>query len=161
MLPVIYKVKHIEKGTLSVMAKPVSGDWIEDEFIGLKRLGVDKVVSLLEYSEQVDLGLEEEEVLCIKNKIEFSSFPIPDRCLPETRKAIDFIRQIYSEICSGKHIVIHCRAGIGRTGIIAGGILIKSGIDPKKAIDCISLARGVQIPDTDEQEAWLYSLCCT
>jgi hypothetical protein len=44
MLPHIYKVIEKDSGTLSVMAKPVAGEWIEDEFSGLKRLGVDRVV---------------------------------------------------------------------------------------------------------------------
>ena len=62
MLPTTYKVIEIEKGTLSVMAKPVPGEWIE-EFSGLKRLGIDKIVSLLESFEQYDVGLEKEEML--------------------------------------------------------------------------------------------------
>lgn len=158
MLPTTYKVKNIENGILSVMAKPVSGEWIEDEFIGLKRLGIDKIVCLLEKYEQIEVGLVAEEELCIKNGIEFSSFPIPDRGLPDTLQANQFVHQLYHEICSGKHVVIHCRAGIGRTGIIAGGILVKSGLHAKEAFKLISSAREVQVPDTEEQEKWLCSI---
>jgi protein-tyrosine phosphatase len=159
MLPTTYKVKNIGKGVLSVMAKPVSGEWIEDEFIGLKSLGIDKVVSLLEKFEQQDVGLASEEELCVKNGIEYSSFPIPDRGLPETGQARIFIQELHQEIGNGKHIVIHCRAGIGRTGIIAGGVLVKSGMSAKEAFALISTARGVQVPDTEEQEDWLCSIC--
>ncbi len=158
MLPTTYKVIEIEKGTLSVMAKPVPGEWIEEEFAGLKRLGIDKVVSLLESFEQYDVGLEKEEQLCIKNGIEYSSFPIPDRGLPNTLQATNFSKELYSEICNGKHVVIHCRAGIGRTGIIAGAVLINTGIAASEAFTLISEARGVQVPDTEEQENWLKSL---
>lgn len=158
MLPTTYKVKNIEKGTLSVMAKPVPGEWIEDEFTGLKKLGIDKVVCLLEKLEQQEVGLASEEELCIKNGIEYSSFPIPDRGLPETGQARIFIQELHQEICGGKHIVIHCRAGIGRTGIIAGGVLVRSGMPAKEAFAIISAAPGVQVPDTEEQENWLCSL---
>ena len=158
MLPTTYKVIEIEKGTLSVMAKPVAGEWIEEEFSGLKRLGIDKIVSLLESFEQYDVGLEKEEVLCIKNGIEYSSFPIPDRGLPNTLQATKFSKELYTEICNGKHIVIHCRAGIGRTGIIAGAIIVNTGITALEALTLISEARGVQVPDTEEQENWLKSL---
>ncbi|WP_111979035.1 protein-tyrosine phosphatase family protein [Algibacillus agarilyticus] len=158
MLPTIYKVINIKKGILSVMAKPVSGEWIEDEFAGLKRLGIDKVVCLLEKPEQIEVGLATEEELCIHNGIEFSSFPIPDRGLPDTSKAKLFVQQLYKEICSGTHIVVHCRAGIGRTGIIAGAILVHSGMPAKEALELISSARGVQVPDTEEQEEWLCSI---
>ena len=158
MLPTIYKVIKIEQGTLSVMAKPVPGEWIEDEFIGLRHLGVDKVVSLLEVQEQREIGLEQEEALCLKNDIEFVSFPIPDRGLPNTVKAVNFADELYAQICKGKHVVIHCRSGIGRTGIIAGAVLVKSGKIAVEAIALISAARGVQVPDTEEQEDWLKSL---
>lgn len=158
MLPTTYKVKDMKKGTLSVMAKPVSGEWIEDEFIGLKRLGINKVVCLLEAFEKIEVGLGLEEELCVKNGIGYSFFPIPDRGLPDTQKAIKFVEELYQEICSGVHVVVHCRAGIGRTGIIAGAILVQSGCSAKEALSLISSARGVQLPDTEEQEHWLCSL---
>lgn len=40
ILPQIYKIEEIGKGFLAVMAKPRLGEWIEDEFLGLKDLGV-------------------------------------------------------------------------------------------------------------------------
>lgn len=158
MLPTTYKVTEIKSGILSIMAKPVSGEWIDDEFIGLKRIGIDKVVSLLERFEELEVGLGSEKELCLKHGLEFASFPIPDRGLPNTASAQEFLSEIHSEICGGKHIVIHCRAGIGRTGIIAGGVLVKSGMLAKDAFTLISSVRGVQVPDTEEQEAWLSSI---
>ena len=157
MYPTIYRIKKFEAGELSVMAKPVSGEWIEDEFQGLKMLGVDVIVSLLELAEAREVGLSEELDLCLKNGIEFINFPIPDRGLPDTEKAKVLSKQLLSEINGGKHIVIHCRAGIGRTGIISGAVLKESGIDTKSAIDIISESRGVQVPDTIEQENWLFN----
>jgi protein-tyrosine phosphatase len=158
MLPHIYKVIEKDSGTLSVMAKPVAGEWIEDEFSGLKRLGVDRVVSLLESDEEREVGLSSERELCLDNDIEFSSFPIPDRGLPNSDKALNFANAIYLDICSGKHIVIHCRAGIGRTGIMAGAVLRNFGFSATDAFELISSKRGVRVPDTEEQEQWLGSL---
>jgi len=75
MLPTIYTVSNIGHGTLSVMAKPISNEWIEEEFNGLKQLGIDKIVSLLEKFEQCEFGLAQEESLCIKNNMEYASSP--------------------------------------------------------------------------------------
>jgi protein-tyrosine phosphatase len=158
MLPTTYKVIDIESGVLSVMAKPVPGEYIEDEFIGFARLGINKIICLLEDWEQKELGLASEEELCKKNGIEYLSFPIPDRGLPSTELALDLAERIFSEICAGKHIAIHCRAGIGRTGIIAGTILLKLGKSSEEAFSLISEARGIRVPDTEEQENWLASL---
>jgi len=38
MGPDIYHVEFIERGYLSIMAKPVSGEWIEDEFSSIAQL---------------------------------------------------------------------------------------------------------------------------
>ena len=158
MLPTTYKVLEIERGVLSVMAKPVPGEWIEDEFIGLARLGIDKIVCLLEDWEQLELGLGDEAKLCERNNIEYVSFPIPDRGLPRTNLALILAEELHTEICTGKHVAIHCRAGIGRTGIIAGAVLLKTGKTAKEALALISDARGVRVPDTEEQENWLGSI---
>ena len=66
MKPDIYQVELIGSGSLSVMAKPVSGEWIEDEFKGIRDSGIDRIVSLLERHEEVDLGLREERSLAKK-----------------------------------------------------------------------------------------------
>ena len=67
MLPRIYTLKNLDIGKLSVMAKPVSGEWIEDEFIGFKRLEIDCIVSLLEKDEEAEVGLKLESQLCAQN----------------------------------------------------------------------------------------------
>ncbi|PID44002.1 MAG: protein tyrosine phosphatase [Gammaproteobacteria bacterium] len=155
MSPTIYQVKKIQSGMLSVMAMPATGKHIENEFFGLKRLGVSKVVCLLEWPEQCDLGLGAEQEYCEKYGLEYESFPIPDMGLPDTGPANRLLDQLANEIANGKHVVIHCRAGIGRTGMMAGGILVKTGMSPADALKLISLARGVQVPDTGEQVQWL------
>ena len=157
MLPTIYQVQKIGAGTLSVMAKPVSGEWIEDEFSGLRQQGITKVVSLLEAFEQVEVGLGLERELCEKNAMQFECFPIPDRGLPNTELANALVKKLAYEITKGQHVVIHCRAGIGRTGIIAAGVLVKTGLSAPDALDSISKARGVEVPDTEEQKNWLYT----
>lgn len=158
MLPTTYQVIELGNGILSVMAKPVPGEYIEDEFIGLARLGINKIVCLLEDWEQKELGLASEELLCQKHGLKYHSFPIPDRGLPNTNLALELAEQLYNEICKGSHIAVHCRAGIGRTGIIAGAILLHSGMSSTSAFELISKARGIRVPDTEEQENWLSSL---
>ncbi|TXH69619.1 MAG: hypothetical protein E6Q83_09380 [Thiothrix sp.] len=54
--------------------------------------------------------------------------------------------------------MIHCRAGIGRTSLIAGAVLILLGLKPEAALKHLSQARGVQVPDTEEQAQWLFKL---
>ncbi len=156
MNPDIYKVELIGSGSLSVMAKPVSGEWIEDEFSGIARWGIDRIVSLLEDKEAFEVGLTDEKQLAEKYGMEFISYPIPDRGLPNTiQEYLNFTKRLYHDAAGGLNTVVHCRAGIGRTGIIAAGVLLHCGFSFTEAFEHISKIRGVSVPDTQEQIDWV------
>ena len=158
MHPIIYDVASIGNGRLSVMAMPAADDQIDGEFIGLSQLGIDHVVSLLDVNEQIEVGLEEEKGLCLKNGMRYTAFPITDREVPPKADALAFVDTLYSDISNGEHVVIHCRAGIGRIGMIAGAILIQAGYSPGEAVHMVSFARGALVPDTEDQVNWIKSL---
>ena len=156
MRPSIYQVELIGSGSLSVMAKPVSGEWIDDEFAAIAESGIARIVSLLERSESYEVGLENEKDYAEKYVMEFISFPITDRGLPESMNEFSsFTKRLYHEAASGIHTVIHCRAGIGRTGLVAAGVLLHCAFKPDEAFEHISNKRGVSVPDTPEQKAWV------
>jgi protein-tyrosine phosphatase len=156
MNPDIYKVTKIGKGFLSVMAKPVAGEWIEDEFLGISRYGINVLVSLLELHEIRELGLSKASLLCTSNGMDYINFPILDRSVPTpSPKLFSLIGNIHRRIELGENTVIHCRAGIGRTGLFAASILVKHGYSPSEAFTLISKARGVEVPDTQEQYEWV------
>jgi len=95
---------------------------------------------LLERSEAYEVGLKDEEIYSEKYQIEFVSYPIPDRGLPKSINGFSkFTKGLYRSAAGGNNIVIHCRAGIGRTGIVAAGVLLHCG----------------SVPDTPEQENWV------
>jgi protein-tyrosine phosphatase len=50
------------------------------------------------------------------------------------REARDYLR-------AGRLVVIHCRAGLGRTGTIAARLLVEIGMKPQAAIDAVRTAR--------------------
>ena len=50
MGPTVYEVELIGSGFLAVMAKPVAGEWADDEFSGLYESGIRQVVSLLNHT---------------------------------------------------------------------------------------------------------------
>jgi hypothetical protein len=49
---------------------------------------------------------------------------------------------------------LHCRAGIGRSGLMAAGLLMFLGEQETVAWDRVSKARGLSLPDTQEQRFW-------
>lgn len=145
------------KGRLAIMARPRAGDWLQDEISNWRAEGIEIVVSLLEPDEVLELGLSEEASLCSNANIEFLSFPILDRGVPYSpSKTAELARSLVTQIHSGKSIAIHCRAGIGRSALIAGCILVSTGIKAGEAFELVAAARGLKVPDTDAQIRWLH-----
>jgi len=123
------------------------------------RAGVGVVVSLLERDEAAQLELEHEGEVVRLNGIDFISFPIPDRGVPASLLlALPLLKKIAGALEEGKNVAVHCRQGIGRSGMIAAGVLMSSGLGTEDAIKAVSNARGVPVPETPAQVEWLHHL---
>jgi polymorphic toxin system DSP-PTPase phosphatase-like protein len=142
-------------GRLAIMARPRAGDWLDGEVDAWKTSGIDMVVSLLEPQEVLELELQREADLCGARGIDFVSFPIPDRGVPDRDGATQMARALAARLRERRAIAIHCRAGIGRSSIMAACVLIMSGIEAERALALIKGARGLNVPDTDEQRDWV------
>jgi protein-tyrosine phosphatase len=143
-------------GRLAVSPRPRGGDWLEDEMKAWRAGGVDAVVSLLTSDEASDLNIESEAEFCKSTGMEFRSFPIEDRSVPKSADgAIVFVQALADSLQTGKTVLIHCRQGIGRSGLIAVTLLTRIGQSIEDALAAVSRARGLAIPETEEQLAWL------
>jgi protein-tyrosine phosphatase len=159
MTPELFWIPGPWRGHLAIAARPRGGDWLEDEVRGWHQAGLDMVISLLEEDETSELGLGYEGKIARSHSIDFTSFPIPDRGVPASvQGAVLFLRRIGAALDEGKNVAVHCRQGIGRSGLIAGGVLVASGAGVEKALDAVSAARGVSVPETPEQLHWLQHL---
>ena len=144
------------RGRLAISARPRGGDWLAGEINDWRRAGVDTLVSLLTAEETPDLELISEEPLSRAAGLEFVSFPIEDRKVPHSSLGVArLLAQLGADLPSGKNVVIHCRQGVGRAGMIAAGILIAHDVEAQRAIAAVSGARGVPVPETDEQRVWV------
>lgn len=146
-------------GAIGIMPRPRGNDWLSDEVNKLRVSGVNTIVSLLEKEEIKELGLKEEEKLCIEQQIHFINFPIKDRTTPKEQAAVDkLIKLLNDKVDKGEKVVIHCRMGIGRVSLIAGAMLIQRGLQTEDIIVKITKARELKVPDTEEQVLWLKRL---
>jgi protein-tyrosine phosphatase len=136
--------------------RPRGGEWLEDEVRGWRRAGIDVVISLLESDEEAQLELLDESKAAEANGVHFISFPIPDRGVPDSVPAsLSLMATVSSALGEGRNVAVHCRQGIGRSGLIAAGILVNSGVPPDQAVKIVSDARGLAIPETTEQRLWV------
>jgi len=90
--------------------------------------------------------------------------PIPDHGLPEQpehmRATLAQLRRLLDE---ARAVYLHCRAGIGRTGTVAGCFLVEQGLAGQAALDELNrlwaasarAARWPSVPETDEQVAYV------
>jgi protein-tyrosine phosphatase len=154
--PSIYWVNDIAPYRVALMPRPRGGEWLSEEIDAWRDANISLVVSLLESHEVRELELKSEPLLCGENKIEFISFPIVDRGVPSSSKDIStMLMQVHSAITQGKAVAIHCRAGIGRTGTVAGCLLHLLGVPYGDIFSILSKSRGVTVPDTTPQLEWV------
>lgn len=116
----------------------------------LRRQGFEVLISLLREQEQTpgyDVA-RAKELGFIRHNI-----PVRDFTPPTVDQLSEFIRLV-EQLSGGTKIVIHCQAGMGRTGTFAAAYWIVKGLDVGEAIAKIRKARLYAI-ETREQEAVL------
>jgi ADP-ribosyl-[dinitrogen reductase] hydrolase len=96
--------------------------------------------------------------------IEYLRKPIRDHGLPEKREhMMEILDCLHDALGSGRPAYVHCRAGIGRTGMVVGCLLVERGLSGEEALD--ELARLWQqserskvwpsVPETDAQTDYI------
>jgi protein-tyrosine phosphatase len=158
----LYWVDAAGPGRLAIAARPRGEDWLQDEIAAWRGEGIDLVVSLLTPEEEESLGLKKEARLVKTNGMDFVSFPITDREVPSSvAKLANLLEKANLDLSAGKNVLIHCRQGIGRTGLVAACLLVTRGWDPSAAVDHVASGRGVPIPETAEQRRWIDHFAAT
>jgi len=111
----------------------------------------------------IDLTAPEERISyreILPKGVHYVRKPIRDHGLPEDPSQISEILTTVEHALAAKRCVyLHCRAGIGRTGMVVVCLLIERGLSPPEALDeanrlwqrCARSREWPSIPETDEQ----------
>lgn len=156
MRPTLWTTRTPTGGAISITARPRPGDWLTDEMHALRAAGIDTLISALTDTEARELDLADEPAAAQAAGLHFATLPIPDLGVPsDTTAFLTALHPLAARVENGGHAAVHCRAGIGRSSIIATLLLAHAGWDPEAAITHLSTLRGIPVPETGEQRAWL------
>jgi protein-tyrosine phosphatase len=152
----LYWIPQATSGRLAIAARPRGGDWLADDLRALRIAGVDLLVSLLEPAEAEELELADEARLATHLGLSFVALPIPDRSVPtDVNALLSVLRSGQQALENGRTVAVHCRQGVGRSALVVTLFLVQQGQSADSAFAAISSARGVPVPETDEQGRWV------
>jgi protein-tyrosine phosphatase len=137
------------------MPRPRGGDWLDDEMLALRRTGVDVLVCLLTQDERDELDLGDEPAAALRAGLDFHALPIIDCGIPDPARFRALLDALAARLDQGRHVVVHCRAGIGRSSLVAAGLLVMLGTPAAQVWNVITAARGRPVPETDQQRLWM------
>ena len=146
--------------TLCPGKKDLGRHWdrdLDEDLQSIKKWGATTVVTLIEEHEFSMLHVETlghaVGALCM----DWIHLPIVDVSVPDKRFEVGWITvgpKLHARLDMGERILIHCRGGIGRTGLVAGLLLVERGIQTHTAIERVRQARPNAI-ETLEQEKYV------
>lgn len=144
----MFGFKWILKDQLAAGCQPgLYKDWEEDVSF-LRVRGIDYLISLTE-----EPLLKE---AAAKVGFGFYHFPIRDMDIPMPRDASKAIHEL-NQILQEHHVpLIHCKAGLGRTGMIAACFMVSRGQTPEEAITYVRKIQPKFI-QTRNQENFIYN----
>jgi atypical dual specificity phosphatase len=141
---VIRNFSWLIEGEIAGMAKPASSVY---DFEFLKEKGFEAIVSLTEFPLS--------EVLIEEFGFSVKHIPVRDFEAPTLEQIEDFVAFAENARSEGKKLVVHCDAGIGRTGTMLACYLVSKGYSATDAIEEVRIRRPGSLETIEQEEVVL------
>ena len=136
----------------------IHGNWDRDLGQDLTRIrevyGMDVLVCLLEDHELDLLQIAELPELAARMGLEVMRHPIRDGGVPADEGRLhETVTKILKAAASGRSVMVHCRGGLGRAGLIAGCCLVALGKTADEAMAMVRASRRHTIENRTQEDA--------
>lgn len=150
-----------------VQRDAISGSWKRDLRVDMqvvKSWGATAWLNLLTATEMLDLKVEDLEVAVKGSGIRYNGLPIEDGDVPDAtfeKMWKTAGAQLRAELLRGGKILIHCKGGLGRSGMVAARLIVELGAaTPEDAIRQVRASRpGAIETHAQEKHVWATKVC--
>jgi len=142
----------IAGGTIAMCRMPGAENALEADIQALAALGVTCVLTLTPLAELAAAGAGPLPERLATHGMDWLHFPIDDFGTPRLSQQLEWdilSHDLRKRVDQGETVAIHCRAGLGRTGMIALRLMTETGEDPATALRRLRETR----PGTVERQA--------
>jgi ADP-ribosyl-[dinitrogen reductase] hydrolase len=128
---------------------------LQTDIAAIRDWGATVVLTLVEERELRLLGVADLGAVVGSHGMAWRHLPIRDGDVPSQSFEAGWTTigaELRALVRGGGRVLIHCRGGLGRAGMISARLLVELGMDPEAAIVAIRRARGPAAIETPEQE---------
>ena len=147
------KPKNEFLGDLIISSCPGIGKGLLKDIETIKELKIDTLFTLIDDAELNSLGGKGLSQLLEINQIRWHQLPISNFSIPEKKQKdllIQTVKELVDDLINNKNILIHCMAGLGRSGMVAAIVLREIGVNTQLSISTIRDARPGAIETTSQ-----------
>ena len=130
---------------------------LDADLQAIQTWGASAVLSLVETHEFARLGVPDFAQAIARTPLQWLQVPITDMATPGTATLAAWRTQgpaLLQALNEGQRVLVHCAAGLGRTGMLVAKLLVLHGVSADQAIDQVRSARPGTI-ETEAQAEWV------
>ncbi len=153
-----YEVFEVPVATGGLGLAPVPGAEgnLAADVAAIAQWGATLVISATETEEMQNLGAGELPRALREAGIDWVHFPIRDFGVPKDDMQADWAKvaaRALEQLRAGAHILVHCRGGCGRSGMLVLRLMIDGEIAVEEALQSLRAVRPCAV-ETDAQMVW-------